>query len=80
MDRAGGASAPQPPIVPRAGQRANPSPGTIRGPERRGKEIPKCAAAAVGLALSALGRDNWAVGTTDYLDTLILHWNGTSWS
>lgn len=24
--------------------------------------------------------DVWAVGTTDYLDTLILHWNGTSWS
>jgi hypothetical protein len=24
--------------------------------------------------------DVWAVGSTDYEDTLILHWNGTSWS
>jgi hypothetical protein len=24
--------------------------------------------------------DVWAVGSTDYETTLILHWNGTSWS
>jgi hypothetical protein len=29
----------------------------------------------------AVSRDNaWAVGTTDYSNTLIVHWNGTSWS
>jgi hypothetical protein len=28
-----------------------------------------------------IGRDDvWAVGSTDYATTLILHWNGTSWS
>ncbi len=80
-DRSRRRQAPQPPILPRAGQRANPSPDTIPGPERRGKEIPKCAAAAAGLALSALGPGNWAVGSTDYeTTTLILRWNGTSWS
>lgn len=25
------------------------------------------------------GDDIWAVGTTDYTSTLIVHWNGTSW-
>jgi len=30
---------------------------------------------------SAVSRTNiWAVGTTDYNSTLIVHWNGTSWS
>jgi hypothetical protein len=32
-------------------------------------------------ALSATSRGNiWAVGTTDYARTLIVHWNGSSWS
>jgi hypothetical protein len=31
--------------------------------------------------IAIVSRDNaWAVGTTDYSNTLILHWNGTSWS
>ncbi len=31
--------------------------------------------------IAAISRDNaWAVGTTDYRNTLIVHWNGTSWS
>jgi len=31
--------------------------------------------------VSATGRHNaWAVGTTDYARTLMLHWNGTTWS
>jgi hypothetical protein len=31
--------------------------------------------------ISAVSRtDIWAVGTTDYASTLIVHWNGTSWS
>jgi hypothetical protein len=31
--------------------------------------------------ISAVSRtDIWAVGTTDYANTLIVHWNGTSWS
>jgi hypothetical protein len=31
--------------------------------------------------IAAISRDNaWAVGTTDYSNTLIVHWNGTSWS
>ena len=31
--------------------------------------------------VAIISRDNaWAVGTTDYSNTLILHWNGTSWS
>lgn len=30
---------------------------------------------------SATSRDNiWAVGTTDYASTLIVHWNGSAWS
>ena len=30
---------------------------------------------------SATSRDNiWAVGTTDYASTLIVHWNGAAWS
>ena len=24
--------------------------------------------------------DIWAVGSTDFASTLIVHWNGTSWS
>jgi len=33
------------------------------------------------LSVSAASRtDIWAVGTTDYASTLILHWNGKSWS
>ena len=32
-------------------------------------------------SVSAVSRsDIWAVGTTDYASTLIVHWNGTSWS
>jgi hypothetical protein len=32
-------------------------------------------------AASATSRGNiWAVGTTDYASTLIVHWNGNSWS
>ena len=32
-------------------------------------------------AASATSRDNiWAVGTTDYGSTLIVHWNGAAWS
>jgi hypothetical protein len=32
-------------------------------------------------AASATSRDNiWAVGTTDYSQTLIVHWNGSAWS
>jgi hypothetical protein len=32
-------------------------------------------------AASATSRDNvWAVGTTDYGSTLIVHWNGTAWN
>lgn len=32
-------------------------------------------------SVSAVSRsDIWAVGTTDYATTLIVHWNGTSWS
>jgi hypothetical protein len=32
-------------------------------------------------SVSAVSRTNiWAVGTTDYADTLIVHWNGSSWS
>jgi hypothetical protein len=32
-------------------------------------------------SVSAVSRsDIWAVGTTDYASTLIIHWNGTSWS
>jgi hypothetical protein len=31
--------------------------------------------------VTIISRDNaWAVGTTDYSNTLVLHWNGTSWS
>lgn len=31
--------------------------------------------------VSAVSRTNiWAVGTTDYSSTLIVHWNGSSWS
>jgi hypothetical protein len=31
--------------------------------------------------VAVIGRDDaWAVGSTDYETTLILHWNGTSWS
>ena len=31
--------------------------------------------------IAIVSRDNgWAVGTTDYSNTLILHWNGTFWS
>ena len=33
------------------------------------------------LGAAIIGRDDvWAVGSTDYATTLILHWNGTSWS
>jgi hypothetical protein len=32
-------------------------------------------------SVSAISRnDIWAAGTTDYASTLIVHWNGTSWS
>jgi hypothetical protein len=32
-------------------------------------------------AASATSRDNiWAVRTTDYASTLIVHWNGAAWS
>jgi hypothetical protein len=32
-------------------------------------------------SVAAITRDNlWAVGTTDYASTLILHWNGHAWS
>jgi hypothetical protein len=32
-------------------------------------------------SISAVSRTNiWAVGTTDYASTLIVHWNGKSWS
>lgn len=32
-------------------------------------------------SISAVSRtDIWAVGTTDYASTLIIHWNGKSWS
>jgi hypothetical protein len=32
-------------------------------------------------AASATSRSNiWAVGTTDYGSTLIVHWNGAAWS
>ena len=31
--------------------------------------------------VAIISRDDvWAVGSTDYNNTLILHWNGTSWS
>jgi hypothetical protein len=33
----------------------------------------------VGVAIISRS-DVWAVGSTDYETTLILHWNGTSWS
>jgi hypothetical protein len=30
---------------------------------------------------SAVTRDDiWAVGSTDYAATLVVHWNGRSWS
>ncbi len=29
---------------------------------------------------AASASDIWAVGSTNYETTLILHWNGTSWS
>jgi hypothetical protein len=31
--------------------------------------------------IATVSRDDaWAVGTTDYPNILIVHWNGTSWS
>ena len=42
---------------------------------------PRSAYLNVLFGVSAVSRgDIWAVGSTDYSSTLIVHWNGTSWS